>query len=164
MEYILEQLSSYQQLKDLADFLFKESENDDNKFYLIQTEYGKVGITYYNLGIKPSIILKKNILFMAFGTTIISFDVLCKKLLFKITDAMHVTYELQYNKYFNHIICICELNVLAFNSGGLLLWETGVEDVITDYKIEERSIRIHFDDESELNLCLENGKVIPFIE
>lgn len=162
MEYILEEFSSYQKLKDAADFLFKESEGEDNKFYLIQTEHGKVGITYYNLGVKPSIILKDNILFMAFGTSIISFDVFYKKLLYKITDAMYVTYELQYNKYFNQIICICELSILAFNSKGLLLWESGVQDVITDYELEERSIRIHFDDESELALSLENGKVIPF--
>ena len=164
MEYILEEFSSYQKLKDSANFLVKESENDDNKFYLIQTEYGKIGITYYDLGIKPSLIVIKNILFMAFGTSIISYDVLCNKLLFKITDAMHVTYELQYNKYYNHIICICELRVLAFNSQGLLLWDSGVEDVITDYKLEERSIRIYFDDKSELKLSLENGKVMPFKE
>lgn len=164
MEYILEEFSSYQKLKDAVTLLFEESVNEDNKFYLIQTEYGKVGITYYNLGIKPSIILKKNILFMAFGMSIISYDILCNKLLYKITNAMHVTYELQYNKYYNRIICICELCVLVFNSKGLLLWESGVEDVITDYKLEERSIRIYFDDKSELNLSLETGKVMPFKE
>lgn len=48
----------------------------DNKFYLIQTVYGDLGFTYYHLGIKPCIILKNDVFFMGFGSSIMIYDIL----------------------------------------------------------------------------------------
>ena len=162
MEYILKEFLSYKKLKETADFLFRENENLDNKFYLVQTKYGTLGFTYYHLGIKPSIILRNDILFMGFGTSIIIYNIFQKNLLYKITDTMHIVYELQYNSYFEYIVCICELCILTFNSKGKLLWENGVQDPIYDYKIKEKSVEIQFEDKTILSLSLDNGGVVFF--
>ena len=74
--YECKEFSSYQDLIDNTEIVLRENENEDNKFYLIQTEYGNLGFTYYHLGTKPSIILKNYILFMGFGTSIVVKDIL----------------------------------------------------------------------------------------
>lgn len=159
MEYVLKEFFSYQDLIDVTETVLRENENGDNKFYLIQTAYGDLGFTYYHLGIKPSIILKKDILFMGFGTSIIIYNIFKKELLYKITDAMHLVYDLQYNNFFDNIIVVCELCVLGFNGKGQLLWENGLQDTIFDYSIGDQIIEIRFEDASVLNLSIEDGRV-----
>ena len=135
MEYVLKEFSSYQDLIDVTETVLRENENGDNKFYLIQTAYGDLGFTYYHLGIKPSMVLKKDILFMGFGTSIIIYNI------------------------FNNIIVVCELCVLGFNGKGQLLWENGLQDPIFDYSIGDQIIEIRFEDASVLNLSIDDGRV-----
>ena len=96
---------------------------------------------------------------MGFGTSIIIYNIFKKELLHKITDAMHVVYDLQYNNFFDNIIVVCELCVLGFNGKGQLLWENGLQDPIFDYSIGDQIIEIRFEDASVLNLSIDDGRV-----
>lgn len=156
--YECKEFSSYQDLIDNTEIVLRENENEDNKFYLIQTEYGNLGFTYYHLGTKPSIILKNYILFMGFGTSIVVYDIFRKELLYRITNAMHVAYDLQYNSFFENIIVVCELCVLGFDCKGQLLWENNFRDSIVDYIIEEQSVEIRFEDASVLMISIGDGR------
>ena len=158
MKYTLKEIPSYQDLTELTETVLQEDANMDNKFYLIQTVYGDLGFTYYHLGIKPCIILKNDVFFMGFGSSIMIYDIFRKELLYKITDAMHIVYDLQYNAIFDNIVVICELCVLAFSCEGQLLWETGFRDWIFDYSIEDRMIEIRFEDAIVLSLSIKDGR------
>jgi len=161
MNYIIKEVETLQEFEAYElDFYCYEDKEFDNRYYIVEIGDSRIGFSFYNLGIPPSIVLRGHIFFIGFGMSILIYNLINNDTVFKSTNMGGAIYEVLYNEEGNQIIYICELEVLGFMADGNLLWECGLRDVISDYKLEQKNLILKLYDETNIAISLENGKVL----
>ena len=118
---------------------------------------GKIGCSYYDLGIEPYVIYINEMLFMGFGISIIIIDLKNRIVKYSDNDAMHVVYEVKLDAKRNIIIYVCELKILCFDFAGKKVWEVGVCEVICDWEYKDDGIVVKLNNGIETKLLFSTG-------
>lgn len=124
---------------------------------MIHVDNVKIGISYYDLGVKPSIKVINNIIFIGFGNSILIYNYVKEKLIYYDMDALHVVYEVIFIEDLKYVLFICELKLLCFDLQGRLVWENGFYDFIKDWKILDSNIILYFNDNKEFVVPIKSG-------
>lgn len=149
-------------LQNRADFgdvkvIFCEDEYTDNCYYMIQVNNIKIGISYYDLGVRPAIKVIYNTIFIGFGNSILIYDYVEEKLIYHDIDPLHIVYEVKFIEDLNYVLFICELKLLCFDLQGVLVWENGFYDLIKDWKIQKNNIILYFNNNKEFEVSIKSG-------
>lgn len=158
MKYNIKKLESSKELEEI-ELVFYEDKNTDNCYYLIQGDDLNIGISYYNLGIKPCIKVFDKIIILGYGISIIIYNFSDEKVLYYDVDALHMIFDICFIEKLNYVIVICELKLLSFDLNGNCVWECGFLDLINDWSFEENDIVLKFDGKRDLIVSMFTGEV-----
>lgn len=137
-----------------------EDEYLDNRFCIIKTIKGNIAFSYYDLGVKPSVLIQNGILFLSFGKSYYIIDLLNKKILYQSNDTLSVVLEIVKNTSRSCVVFIGEMSLLCFSFEGQLMWKNNYRNIIYDWTISEEEISIVFEDGGKMLVSLENGNGI----
>ncbi|MCL1924403.1 MAG: hypothetical protein FWF50_02340 [Defluviitaleaceae bacterium] len=152
-------INSYKELKELSILngfkIYGNNVNPTNRFEIIEDFDFKLGVAYYHHGINSSIVkLKtKNIIFLGFEQSLIEID-------FKQHLEMHsknlnsIFYE--FIETDTKLLAICELDIIAFDFDGKIVWETSFMDIVENYEINKNVI-IVYSGAQKIEVNLNNG-------
>lgn len=158
MKYNIKKLENRGELEKVK-LVFYEDKDTDNCYYLIQSDELSIGISYYDLGIKPCIKVLNTTIFIGFGCSIVIYNFVNLKVLYYDVDALHVVFDSYFIDKFNYVLFICELKLLCFDTCGHCVWECGFLDVISDWSFKESNIILSFNGKSDLKISVCDGKV-----
>lgn len=138
-------------------FVLTEDEYLDNQFCILNTIKGNIAFSYYDLGVKPSVLIQNRILFLSFGKSYYVIDLPMKKILYQCNDALSVVFEIVKSNSKSCVVFVGEMSLLCFSFEGQLMWKNSYRNTIYDWTIIGEEISIVFENGEKLLVSFENG-------
>lgn len=152
-------LESAKDIDKYNPFIILHEESDyENSFFILETEYGAIAISFYSLGVKPEFLIVNGILSICFGTRFFMLNLINQKVLATQKEWFAVMDILFLDKL-NYVCVVSELTVSCFNFDGICIWRNQLDKSIIDWSIEDYEIRLQIEDDSTLIVDCVTGNI-----
>ncbi|MCI8980708.1 MAG: hypothetical protein HFE52_08605 [Clostridia bacterium] len=160
----MNKIISLEQMSDCEEYnpilTLNEDVDYDNRFVVICTNLGNIGLSYYDLGIAPNYIIHETKLFLCFGKGYYIMDLKEKCLLYRADDAFSVIYEIIKFDMQSCIVFVGEMSVICFGLEGDLLWKNSYRNTILDWSITDKGFMVVFENNEKRLILLKDGNSI----
>lgn len=157
----MKEIINLEEVDDFKEYnpvlIISEDLNYDNRFCILKTNVGNVAFSYYDLGIKPNVVIQNGILFLSFGKSYYVINLNESKLLYQANDLFSIIFEIIKCEFSPYIVFIGELSLRCFSQEGQLIWENSYKNKIMDWLAVDGGILIVFENDVKWIVSYKDG-------